>query len=121
MSKTILETLKEMRETLADPANWRQGDYAGVRIGGVTFDLYHNAAINQPANCWCILGALLKAEGNRWSAERHGAERALERAINQLHPKFSGVADFNDSPGRTHEEVLQVIDHAIKREQGLMQ
>jgi hypothetical protein len=41
------------------------------------------------------------------------AERLLLDAIQDLgHPQAS-VADFNDAPGRTKDQVLQVYDHAI--------
>ncbi|QDH83499.1 hypothetical protein [Achromobacter phage Motura] len=111
--KTPLEVLKDIRETLSDPEHWRQGDYQGHRIGGVTFDLCHAAVQGRAPNCWCILGAMLKSTYVRGLV----VEKKLEQAVNHFHPRFNSVAAFNDEPGRTHEEVLQVIDYAIQREQ----
>jgi len=34
----------------------------------------------------------------------------------RAHNRFSPITDWNDTPGRTHAEVLELLDHAIEQE-----
>lgn len=62
---------------------------------------------------FCLIGATSFATKARWPRE---AIKARERIREALPPGSVSIIDFNDDPGRTQEQVLEVMDKAIKLE-----
>lgn len=112
MSKTVLEELMEARALIAK--GWVQGTMAtqtGSPWDGLRFTAY------------CMLGALEKAHGGivayRKMDQSH-YEPVVHALAAGLPADFYGVGNppgfivtFNDSTGRTQQEVLAVFDRAI--------
>lgn len=129
-----LKVLREMRVTLAKPEAWFQGGFAGY-IGEqgdkIRIDPSHASErmwLVADADCFCLIGAGLRAEGARswrtpiWEIEllKTVNERGFASTTfgeNCPFP-FRTVPAFNDYPGRTHADVLQVIDRTIERLEG---
>jgi len=101
-SETI-ETLKAMRVKLA--AGWtRDAAARDARGRSVNSD-------DEKACSYCLLGAL-------WSMEKYRLEPTVEAALLRTLKK-GGVKDqlatYNDTPGRTQEEILALVDKTIER------
>lgn len=97
---SLIENLKAARALIDTPEKWHQGWY------------------ESESGCLCTLGALAKAvlgktDNVRWcEPELSTAQRALEAEL----PKYwkaRGVATFNDSPRRTHADIMALFDRAI--------
>ncbi len=78
-----------------------------------------------PKACsFCMLGAIDGAgeKLHAWTYERAACRTALEVAFKTLHPEFvpnsnsnfTSLAQFNDAPETTKEQVLEVYDVAIR-------
>ena len=100
-----LEILKVARALIEKPENWTQGTNARGKSGNPVI-CTGNAAV-----CWCAHGAITRAAKGVWYGE---ADRALTRQC----PPNVGYIYFNDTPGRTHPEVLALFDKAIEAEAG---
>lgn len=98
---TPREALVAARELLTPEGAWTQGAFARVGRGGNPI-----GPAEPRAKCFCIVGALKRV--CPWEASL--AFRALERAIG-VRP--GDVVNWNDTPGRTQAEVLEVLDKAI--------
>jgi len=61
------------------------------------------------AVCWCALGALAGAEVDHISRAMAELGAALPEGAHH------GVDEWNDAPGRTHEDVIALYDRAIER------
>jgi len=59
----------------------------------------------------CMIGSLVISDYEEFVA----AERLLLDAIVALGHAQSSIAEFNDAPERTKQQVLQVYDHAIRQ------
>lgn len=103
---TTREVLVEARRILTPDGAWTQEHEARNALGGEC-DYDDEAAV-----CWCVDGALSLAatdsDGNR-AAAYDGAWYALPVPADSDSP----VA-WNDAPGRTQAEVLELLDRAIK-------
>ena len=108
---SVLECLKAVRERLAVPEQWTQGEYArdemGVSIGSCCYD----------AQRWCLLGAVFR-ESEGLDADSNADSEALDLLQEAVGSKGKGLAEWQDAPERTHAEVLAVIDAAIERAGG---
>lgn len=114
-----LETLKAARRLLSVPGAWTTETYAKDGRG---CDVLPE---DETASCWCILGALYRVTQHCPNAETNHPD--VEDAAQQLlsagglpWPSLLGthaterVFRWNDAPGRTQEEVLEVFDKAIE-------
>ena len=94
---------------------WSQGEYARDKEG-------FGKAIDSPtADTWCVTGVVWSEARKRkidgrslyWAWER------LTGALVDLAPKFVGsVTLYNDTPGRTKEEIAQLLRRAAERRDG---
>lgn len=106
-----LERLKIARALIATPEQWTQDALARNQIGvRIPVDSPH-------AICFCSLGAL-----RRSFVDAHESDFSDEfwSTVSELTchlPPRSGsdLVFFNDTTGRTHEQVLAVFDAAIER------
>lgn len=113
--RRVGEDLIAIRDLLSDPARWTQilsarradGDYAWPRA--------------PEAVRWCLVGA-----AQRMSTTYLGSvisllarvlasdERDVPTHLEMLRDPYATVAAWNDADGRTHAEVLALIDRAIE-------
>ena len=97
---SVAATLAEARKLIAQ--GWTQGKYKRV-VNGV--------------ECWCISGAIDKAapdyksNGLAFAALFHAL-----RAYDFYLSASTNITEWNDTPGRTQEDVLALIDRAIAKE-----
>ncbi len=99
MTKTVKDVLIAARAKIEQ--GWTQGASARDALSNaVAFD-------DQNATCWCMVGALFAAE------PIDDMLRVDARLSLRIHPARVGISRFNDTPGRTKEEVLAVFDKAI--------
>jgi hypothetical protein len=69
---------------------------------------------------YCLMAAVLEDPG-RWAmTTRDMAGKLLAKAIVDLGYGHMQLAEFNDSPGRTKSEVLDVLDLAIAMSRGML-
>lgn len=94
-----LEFLTKTREKLA--SGWCQYKHAQDGNGNVTYPE------NQRATAWCVSGAVMAAGGLVFGSAHN--------AIRDLLPVDSTVTHWNDQPGRTQTEVLELLDRAIAK------
>ena len=87
---------------------WVQGWDARNRYGKMV------QALTPDACAWCLTGALTKAATHLHLREedRQRAYELVAAALPTGESRF--VVVFNDSPGRTKEQVLAVLDDAIE-------
>lgn len=92
--KTTRKELIKARRLIA--RGWCQGQAREQRLFG---------------NSYCTLGALAKAAGrNYYSGKAFGAIQS--EVLKQDYA--SGIVTWNDAPGRTQQEVLDLFDRAIE-------
>jgi len=99
--KTVSDTLKAARDLLVTKG-WTQGTFARTAAGH-TVEGRHDFAV-----CYCGWGALEAVTRELFTPEFQAADRALMAAGG-----FTHFPSFNDAPGRTLDEVLEVFDKAI--------
>lgn len=104
-AKTVKEVLTAGRWILEN-VGWCQGSYYKDKNGSNV----GLSARRNPENvaCACALGSIYLVETDEPSA-MDGAITALADAY-----KIDSIADFNDDPGRTKQEVLDLFDRAIE-------
>lgn len=102
---TVHAILVRTRALIAKPANWTQGTAARDRLG------FPVSPRNSEAVCWCLSGALCKV----CLAVKVDITQVLcvTHAAIQLHSEHIGIHAFNDAMGRTHADVLQLLDKLI--------
>jgi len=133
---STLEHLKRVREILALPEHWTQGNYGTrvpVRLAPGQLSQANLAVPIPLASCFCLHGAWAKVamengEGFQAAINHFPLQVALGDCVpGEAVPDFDNdgnpvvvpsVVDFNDAPGRTHEEILEVLDCAIKKHAG---
>ena len=102
---TPLTLARQVRELLAVPERWTQGAPARSAKG-------RRVPPSSPsAVCWCVAGAIERqgeVTGARMRDEL-GVLRAMSKAAQQI------AWDWNDAPGRTHADVLALLDRVIER------
>lgn len=92
---------------------WTQGKFARDKDGnGVRYS-------SNEAVCWCLLGAqCCVLAANEKMFDRSVVDilsNGRESVITELTGAAWGVADWNDFPGRTKEEVIALVDSVRKK------
>ena len=92
-----MKALLNLAADLIEQKGWTQGAMALDAAGTPT------KALSPDAVCYCTLGALAKAAG--------GHERVEGRLVSTLAKqlKVYSIVDWNDTPGRTKEEVIAAL------------
>jgi hypothetical protein len=105
----IVALLRRVRQRLTAPGTWLQGDFAATLEG-------HCQVADPHASCWCVEGAILAEVGPTPDLDVHrGAQLALMATIGLVGVGGLTLAGWNDAPGRTHDEVLGVLDLTLSR------
>ena len=106
----VVDLLNKARKLIETPDRWCQGDFARDEKGESVITV-------SPEACkWCMIGALEKAADTLSldsSLAYSDAREFLSVAVGE-----SILSWWNDIEGRTHTEVLQAFDRAIKLAQG---
>lgn len=94
----------KMKELLAKPEAWTQGLYARDSAGRSA------SPHGDMTVCWCLIGALLRTYNpmKKLLASTPEAEEIERRIADEIHSV--DIADWNDSPDRTHAEVLALCE-----------
>ena len=122
--KTTMQILKDARRLVAN--GWCQDSYWTDKEQGPT-----------KVRCYCVLGALGRASDRHDVVDANGqhvqlpppgwgrtemqtlrlAQYALGRTLMELEDdeEDASIPAWNDAPGRTQTEVLELFDHAIAR------
>lgn len=106
MSAQTAAVLRRARGLIATPDKWCQGKF-------------------RDCHAVCVLQAIRDAAGHKLQPLRREAERKdgsenLVMAIRSLARTLGSsksIADWNDAPERTHDEVLAAVDAAIANEE----
>lgn len=102
---TTAEILQKARDLISDEKNWTQEEFARDEQGMWTGPLDDNA------KCFCAIGAVARV--SRIDPDDYfPGEKLMQQAAFEMCGTYS-IASFNDS--RTHAEVLDLFDRAIKR------
>ena len=104
----VLELLEDGRDNMA--LGFTTGEFARDKDDNPV-DPTHASA-----TCFCMSGAL-GSNTDLFHGVEEEAERILLDVINgrKLSRRFTSLTTYNDTPGRTQEEILQVFDDAIVR------
>lgn len=104
-AKTATEVLQAARWILEN-VGWCQGSYYKDKNGSVV----GLSARYNPENvaCACALGSIYLVEAD----DPHSIDNAITALAEAS--KLDSIADFNDDPVRTKEEVLNLFDRAIE-------
>lgn len=109
------EILSAAADLIEQPGKWTQYHFGANEAGVSTLSDVHRAT------CFCLLGAIDKVRG----AEQFGGTFAIDLALEYLPSEIVNnpdltVADWNDEPNRTAEEVAEALRQAAEkaREQG---
>lgn len=111
MTTSTLDVLKATRELIALPERWTQRALARDEYKAPV-GIFSSRAV-----CFCLEGALIRSEGDNDDADAfYGAENAIKGAKKAIYKVIGSgsISLFNDAPGRTHSEVLAVLDEAIE-------
>lgn len=123
--KTVLDVLKAARELLSDESKWTQGDLVRAADGRYLDDVH-----SPEAACFCLVGGIDRSLPpiprrkedsidvlDAWHDLRSRSLKTVSRAIRSLTDSVynePSIPRFNDDPGTTHEDILKVLDEAIK-------
>ena len=103
---TPKEILIAARAKIEAPERWTQGAYAKTAKR-------NKANPRSPrATCWCILGAVAAVTGDNPNRPDRAISSGLAAAA-RVDAYNECVIEWNDTPGRTHAEVLAAFDRAI--------
>lgn len=106
MSDLILEALKTTAQILAKPEHWCKGSSA-KDVGGFSCD-----ADSPDAHSFCILGALSRANPGPGIFDSKPYLYLLGALFRFMETSNSAVAEFNDSPSTTFEDVSKFLAFA---------
>lgn len=118
MESKVIEILDEMARLLTEKG-WTQGVFARTQ-GGAPTDCRSDTACS-----FCLRGALKGATADLPYNDGTEANYRLHRALGEVLPRESlgayldghvDIISFNDTPGRTREEVLDLIERAKRLE-----
>lgn len=98
----IIINLKAVRELLSQSKHWTQNWYAKDAKG------FACAPSDNDAICWCLVGALERIVG-----DGDHANPLLRWLRMELPAGEMSVSKWNDKRGRTHAEVLDLLDRVI--------
>lgn len=95
--KPTYKLLKEARELIKTPGRWGKGSY------------HRNGK-------YCLMGALRHADAEQFTDAYGNAKVKLMKFIPTVNgvPSYSGIVNFNDLPSTTHEDVIRVLNKAIR-------
>lgn len=100
----VLERAKE----LLNEKGWCQGDLAKGAHGEVV-DL-----LDPQAAAFCLVGAIRCQRDGTSTNARLSAGIYLANVVGCLRGDWLTVPDYNDAPGRTKEEIMEVLTKAIE-------
>jgi len=98
--KEFVVVFRNVRGLLSDPLHWTKG--ASARFGRVLVSVY-----DETANRFCMFGAFQRVCDDSFLRSQ---SLGMVRAEIQ-----SPISDWNDSPNRTHADVLQLLDKLIAK------
>lgn len=105
-----IEVLTKAKELLSDPARWTQGEWSRDAKGLPS--TYRDAG---PPVCWCLRGAITRVAGGFDNSG--GAEEIVEEAFRGAPHPGQGermlFVEWQDAKGRTHAEVMALLDNSI--------
>lgn len=115
----VLRILTDAKTILVE-RGWCQGTYA---MGGTPETKY--SPTDPRAERFCVIGATVRAEWEAYpegvkmdrSTVRHRVSVRLRQAVEEVSPDHPAPATYNDTPGRTREEMVAVLDKAIEKEE----
>lgn len=108
MSQEIAAVLRRAAELIAEPEKWCQGDHARDRF------LNPCLPSSDKAQCWCMLGAIVRAADTIDSNLYRAADAIAEHLGGY---KRTSIGRWNDNPSRTHAEVLAALRAAADAEE----
>jgi hypothetical protein len=104
----VLEILTATRALLSRPERWTQRAYARDGAGQPVCN-------HEPeACCWCLSGAVARTSRAYSAKYLSLAYQAIYAAAGV---EMGGLIDWNDAPGRTHADVIAMLDAAIMAEE----
>ncbi len=104
----LINVLKGAQGRLARPECWTQGS-AARDVLGRKVDFRDPTAV-----CFCLLGAIWAECDDGYKHDYDDVFRDLLRTAEPAIGPSHSVADWQDMPERTHQEVLSVLSRAIK-------
>lgn len=97
-----LTLARQVRELLAVPERWTRGEFARRADGSPC------GSKDPAAQCWCLVGAMCRLDDDPIRGmEMLDAIRAATRS--------DSASVWNDAPGRTHADVLALLDRVVQR------
>jgi len=116
--------MQKARDLLADPDKWTKGSFARTAEGD-------RVGFSDPeATCWCLMGALNVAIGERvaelkrlttedvWPEVNEKADEYFNDVTRILHSTtqnlFNSLVEFNDNDFTCHADVINVLDLGIE-------
>lgn len=108
VSNPVVKVLKKAKKLIADPRHWIKGRYATTKTGRPV------ASWEEGAECFCAMGAVIRASGAHYDAEQQPPADFLRKAA----PRSLTVPQFNDRPETTHTDVMVMFDKAIRLAEG---
>lgn len=90
---------------LKDPKRWTRGTYARDKNKRDTEPL------NSDATSFCILGACIKVAETNGLLESD-LKNKIRYSIQELFPRSTDTAKFNDDYRHTHADILKLVKHA---------
>ena len=107
-AELALPTLRQARQIISCPENWIQDPCIGADSGK-----------------HCVVTAIIAAR-NRLHSNSVAAmplgdrDSALDILVKFIPASYSSIIGYNDAPGRTHAEVLCLLDNAIDCCEGVL-
>lgn len=116
----ILRILRDAKTILVE-RGWCQGAYAK---GGTPEGRF--SSVDPRAERFCVVGAVLRAADEAYPEAlitdrailRLRAQLRMRQAAEEVLGEKTSPALYNDTPGRTRDEVVALIDKAIEMEEG---
>lgn len=105
--KQTLQDLTAVRALLESPEKWTQGVFARDT------DSLSVEPDSASAVSWCLIGAIRQVAHNL--DDRAPREQAMKRAVSPFVAANIPIVEWNDKDGRTHAEVIGLLDAAIHR------
>lgn len=106
----VIEALNRARFVLKEPENWTVGEGARNVLGNAVHPSDRSACR------WCLSGAIARvAHPIEFSAACEALQAVM---ISRQYRSGYSVVDWNDANGRTHEDVLKLIDDTIAHLKG---
>lgn len=99
----LIRDLELVRDRLTPTDSWVQNIIYGKRHPETGF--VDQFVYPKEANCWCLVGAI---EASVPLPNRPKVREAIREIIGPV-----SIPYWNDQPGRTHAEVLELLDKVI--------